>query len=118
MSMIYVPVDENGFADRANISIYEPESDWCPYDRVMDQFYKPRFDNESGQWVEGATLEEIEAMKPQPVPPQPTPQERIEALENENALLAIELAQTQIRLDQAEQEQAALLFELVSRGVI
>jgi len=52
-----------------------------------------------------------------PPPPEPAP-DRISLLEDENALLALELAQTQVRLDQAEQEQAELLLELVSRGVI
>lgn len=49
---------------------------------------------------------------------EPIPMDPITALEEENALLALELAQTQLRLDQAEQEQAALLLELVSREVI
>jgi hypothetical protein len=48
----------------------------------------------------------------------PSPKSRIELLEEENALLALELAQTQARLEQAEQEQAALLLELVNREVI
>mgnify|MGYP006976747107 CR=1 FL=1 len=41
-----------------------------------------------------------------------------EELKAENALLAFELAQTQVRLDQAEQEQATLLLTLVQEGVI
>lgn len=53
--------------------------------------------------------------RPEPPPPPPDP---LALLEEENALLALELAQTKIRLDQAEQEQAELLLELVSRGVI
>lgn len=44
--------------------------------------------------------------------------ETVAALEAENALLALELAQTQLRLEQTEREQAALLLELVSKGVI
>jgi len=51
--------------------------------------------------------------------PEPEPQpDRIEQLEAENALIALELAETQMRLDHSEQEQAHLLFELVSKGVI
>lgn len=48
----------------------------------------------------------------------PAPKSRTELLEEENALLALELAQTQLRFEQAEQEHAALLLELVSKGVI
>lgn len=39
-------------------------------------------------------------------------------LQEENALLTLELAQTQLRLEQAEQEQASLLLELVSKEVL
>lgn len=118
MSTLYVPIDQDGFADRENISIYEPEGNWRPYDRSFDGLYKPKYDDTAGCWVEGATPEEIEQMTPEPEPRPPTPQERIEALEDENAFLAIELASTQARLDQAEQEQADLLLMLVSQGVI
>lgn len=55
--------------------------------------------------------------RPEPLPYEPVPSP-IEQLEEENALLALELAQTQLRLEQAEQEQAALLLELVTREVI
>jgi len=61
------------------------------------------------------TPEEIEAER---ASRPPAPKSHVELLEEENALLAIELAQTQARLDQAEQEQAALLFELVNKEVI
>jgi hypothetical protein len=49
---------------------------------------------------------------------QPPLSEVVATLEEENALLALELAQTQLRLDRTESEQAALLLELVSREVI
>jgi hypothetical protein len=61
------------------------------------------------------TPEEIEAERAQRTP---APKSRVELLEEENALLTLELAQTQLRLDQAEQEQAALLLELVNKGVL
>jgi len=115
---IYVPIDENGFADRENISIYEPEGNWRPFDPSFNGLYKPRYDDTAGRWVEGATPEEIEQMTPEPEPRPPAPQERIEALEEENAFLALELVNTQLRLDQAEQEQADLLLELVMKGVL
>jgi len=70
---------------------------------------KPYFDLELG-WIETATPEEIAVWQP--------PKSRTELLEEENALLALELAQNELRLEQAEQEQAALLLELVSKGVI
>lgn len=79
----------------------------CPPDLC-----KPYFDLEHG-WIETATPEELAAWQT----PE-TPQEKIANLEAENALLALELAQTQMRLDQAEQEQAALLLELVSKEVL
>jgi hypothetical protein len=42
----------------------------------------------------------------------------VEALENEAALLALELVNTQTRLHQSEADHAALLLELVDKGVI
>jgi len=68
-----------------------------------------------GDTIREKTPEEIEAERAQQPP---SPKSQVEVLEEENALLALELAQTQLRLDQAEQEQAALLIELVSREVI
>ena len=57
---------------------------------------------------------------PPPPPPEPGPslQDKVALLETENAFMAFELVQTQARLDQAEQEQAALLLELVDKGVL
>jgi len=68
-----------------------------------------------GETIREKTQQEIDdeiAARP------PVPKSRTELLEEENALLALELAQTQLRLDQAEQEQAALLLELVNKGVL
>jgi hypothetical protein len=70
---------------------------------------KPYFDLELG-WIETATPEEIAVWQP--------PKSRTELLEEENALLALELAHNELRLEQAEQEQAALLLELVDKGVL
>lgn len=42
----------------------------------------------------------------------------VEALENEAALLALELVDTQTRLQQSEADHAALLLELVDKEVI
>ncbi|MEK4293003.1 hypothetical protein [Paenibacillus sp. FSL R5-0914] len=44
--------------------------------------------------------------------------ERIKNVESESAGMALELATTQYRLDQAEQEQANLLLSLVEGGVL
>lgn len=44
--------------------------------------------------------------------------EAVERLEDESAMLSLELVDTQIRLDQAETEQANLLLMLVDKGVI
>lgn len=49
---------------------------------------------------------------------QPPLTDRIAAVEEENAGMALELAMTQSRLDQAEQEQANLLLSLVEGGVL
>lgn len=43
---------------------------------------------------------------------------KVGQLEDESAMLALELIDTQIRLDAAETEQANLLLELVDRGVL
>lgn len=57
--------------------------------------------------------------EPEPLPePGPTAEERIESLEAENARLVLELAQNQIRFDQMEQAQAALLLTLVEKEVL
>jgi len=44
--------------------------------------------------------------------------EQVAELQDENAFLTLELATTQARLDQTEQEQADLLLMLVAQGVI
>lgn len=62
------------------------------------------------------TTEEIEAVRN--APSHPTPEQKIAVLEEDNALLALELVETQIRLDQSEQAQADLIFTLVAEGVI
>ena len=50
--------------------------------------------------------------------PKPTPTDKITTMENEAALLALELVDTQTRLQQSEADHAALLLELVNKGVI
>jgi len=52
----------------------------------------------------------------EPLPPAPS--DRIAQLEDEAAMIALELANTQIRLDQSESDQAALLLALVEAEVI
>lgn len=48
-----------------------------------------------------------------------TPKEmKIETLENENAILALELVQSQVALDQVQSEQAALLLALIQAEVM
>jgi hypothetical protein len=68
-----------------------------------------------GETIREKTPEEIEAER---ASRPPGPKSRMELLEEENALPALEHAQTQLRLEQAEQEQAALLLELVNKGVL
>lgn len=50
--------------------------------------------------------------------PETTPADKIAMLENEAALLALELVDTQSRLQQSEDDHATLLLELVDKGVI
>jgi hypothetical protein len=47
-----------------------------------------------------------------------TPAQKTERLDQENALLALELVETQITLEQTQSEQAALLLTLVEAEVI
>ncbi|MGO4184621.1 hypothetical protein AB4Z17_25925 [Paenibacillus sp. TAF43_2] len=50
--------------------------------------------------------------------PKTAEQIRIEQLEDENAMMALEVANTNIRLDQSEQAQADLMLTLVLEGVL
>jgi hypothetical protein len=110
-----IRIDENGmFVEDVLIGDHEPIPDDCVETEVPEGFYHPRWDG--AQWVEGLTQEEIDQIRNAPKPE--SPEQRISALEEENAFLALELATAQARLDQTEQEQAALLLELVSREVI
>lgn len=85
MPTIYVPIDGQGFADRDNMSITEPNVPWAPFDASMNGKFKPKWDGE--KWVEGATPQEIEQMKPPEQPHPPSLEERVEAAER--ALIAI-----------------------------
>jgi hypothetical protein len=49
---------------------------------------------------------------------EPTPADKISTQENEAALLSEELLNTQTRLQQSENDHAALLLELVDKGVL
>lgn len=53
-----------------------------------------------------------------PSVPELSLEEKITQLEDENAGLALELAQSQIRFDQSEQAQADLILALVEGGVL
>ncbi|GBG11327.1 hypothetical protein PAT3040_06128 [Paenibacillus agaridevorans] len=59
---------------------------------------------------------EMEELTPHPAPI--IPSDRVAKLEDEAAMLALELVDTQIRLDQSETDHASLLFELVDKGVL
>jgi hypothetical protein len=60
----------------------------------------------------------IEPDEPQALVYQVPMSERIELVESDNAGLTLELAQTQARLNQAEQDHADLLLTLVTGGVL
>lgn len=67
-----------------------------------------------------ATVDEYTSRPdPQPEETPKTPEQiRIEQLEDENAMMALEVATANIRLDQAEQAQADLMLTLVLEGVL
>lgn len=67
-------------------------------------------------WVEGLTPQEVDALRNAPRPE--TVHDQVAQLQSENALLALELVDTQIALNQAQNEQAALLLALVEAEVI
>ncbi|SDR81185.1 hypothetical protein SAMN05444162_0098 [Paenibacillaceae bacterium GAS479] len=68
-------------------------------------------------WVEGLTPEEIAAL--QPTLPEPTAEQlRISQLETDNAMLLLQQAEAESRLQKSELDQAALLLQLVEGGVI
>lgn len=71
--------------------------------------------DEVGQFLT-ADIEEVTPVEPE-VPKTPE-QIRIEQLEDENAMMALEVATANIRLDQAEQAQADLMLTLVLEGVL
>jgi hypothetical protein len=48
----------------------------------------------------------------------PKPPDRIAQLESDNAFLALQLVDTQARLDASEQAQADLILSLVEKGVL
>lgn len=108
-------IDENGFLLFGEQLVVE-DGEECPEGYidapVPEGLLRPRWIN--GAFVEGATQQEIDERLNQP----PAPKSPIQQLEEENAFLALELATTQSRLDQAEQEQADLLLMLVAQGVI
>jgi len=51
-------------------------------------------------------------------PPKTAEQLQFEQLESENALMALDLIDTQIALEQTQSEQAALLLALIDGGVL
>lgn len=87
--------------------------------------YREDFSECNGYRVNVETLE-LEFSYPDPneteLPQEPqyiTPlSDRIELVESDNAGLTLELAQTQARLNHAEQEHADLLLTLVAGGVL
>lgn len=84
-------IDSNGFyIEPVIIQDNEPIPSNCVEEMPIKGLYKPK--QENGKWVEGLTLEEIEAVKNQPQPP------------NE--------------IEQLKKQQADLVFELMMKGVL
>ncbi|SDT22406.1 hypothetical protein SAMN05444162_3465 [Paenibacillaceae bacterium GAS479] len=61
-------------------------------------------------WIEGLSQEEIDELKNVPIALTPE-QESIQKLETDNALLLLDLAETQSKQQQAEQDNANLLLQ-------
>ena len=112
-----IEIDQNGMfvCDRL-IDVNTPVPENCIETPIPPNsvFYHPKWDFESNQWVEGLTQEEIDLIN-QSNNPETNP---IEILEAETAMLGLELAQAQIRIEQLEQEQANLVLLLVAEGVL
>lgn len=65
------------------------------------------------KWVEGKSKEEIEAIKNQPIQ-----KSEIEILREDSALLMMQLAETQFENQKLITDQATLVMELMTKGVI
>lgn len=65
------------------------------------------------EWVEGLSDEEINIIKNQPIPKEP-----IEQLREDSALLMMQLAETQFENQKLITDQAMLVMELMTKGVI
>jgi hypothetical protein len=63
-----------------------------------EPFFRPIFNFDTGQWIEGMSLEEIEEIKRNQPPPEPT----LEDLKAENNVLKSKLESTESRLETAE----------------
>jgi len=128
---IYVRIDQAGTIVHGFTSAFETpqDGDILLYNigpRHFHFFWPEPLINERGQFrykwtgsaIEERTQQELDdewATRP-PVPP--TPQDRIATLETENAVIALDLIETQIALEQVQSEQAALLLALVEAEVI
>lgn len=81
MALEYLEVDENGQildVHLLNSDDEVPANHFLGWGDLI--FYKPKWDFTTSSWVEGATSEELIALK-NPPPPPPTDSERIDALE-------------------------------------
>jgi len=75
------------------------------------ELYHPKWDGKG--WVEGLTAEEIEAIKNPVIPPDP-----IKQIQEENAMLFMELANKDLQIQSLNNDVAALTMQLVMKGVI
>ncbi|WP_336804284.1 hypothetical protein [Bacillus subtilis] len=77
-------------------------------------FFEPQFDPEKQEWVESATQEEIEAILnvgASEVSP-------VSQLKEQNALLLMQLAETQKQSQEQAETIASLLMSLTEKGVL
>ncbi|WP_445506387.1 hypothetical protein [Niallia sp. 03190] len=110
----YYILDQDGFLDRIVLiqegeEIPENSTDILPSYKDGKTYYKPKFID--GEWIEGASQEEITIMI--------TPQtEKPVSVDEQNAQLAFELMSVQDKLDIAENSYADLMFALMEKGVL
>ncbi|MCY9058003.1 hypothetical protein MOE81_08680 [Bacillus inaquosorum] len=76
--------------------------------------FKAKFDFENQKWIESATQEEIDAvLSSQTIDDSPVSQ-----LKEQNALLLMQLAETQKQLQEQAETTSTLLLSLAEKGVL
>lgn len=80
---------------------------------VPQGFYHPKWNG--SEWVEGMSQEQIDELKNQPV--EPSPEERIEFLEQDNAYLFYDSMAKENRINDLETMNAELTYLIMTGGL-